>query len=318
MDCPNSEVKALVQAMSPALRARRDPITIGELTLACLNDHAGDAWPVLVRQLTAGGYITSEAGLRALWEDWRAHVLQSAGRVTADDATAMAATVPALARTLPDDLVTRVWAAMLLVWYRPQGGYLRTVSSSLEGLRPKQALGQYGVRMLIRARCHPDRYGAPIPGQGLMRIAYLPWRRLSSRTGSRTGRKRARPAAQVGRRGADYQQWVLNGVIAATPVIVVAAWFALRALHVPPHGPDGTVVGIVLAGLFGVLNLVLVYFLVLGFAMDGSPAARSQVRQPAAYLGKTIAGVLTAMFWVNLPLVILIAAVRLGVAALMH
>jgi hypothetical protein len=295
--------------MRLALRARRGPITIGELTLACLNDRAANAWPVLARELEAAGYISSDASLRTLWASWREHVHQSAGRVTADDVTAMAATVPALARTLPDDLVTRVCAAMLLVWYRPEGGYLRTASSSTHALRPRQALEQYGVRMLIRARCRPDRYGAPIPGRGLLRVACLPWR-------GRSRQKPARPAGRGQRRGTDYQQWVLNGVIAATPAIAVAAWFALRALHVPPHGTAGTVLAFVLAGLFGVLNLVTAYFLVLGFAMDGSPAARSPVRQPVAYLGRTIAGVLTAMFWVNLPLVVVIAIARLGVALL--
>jgi hypothetical protein len=323
------------------LRARRGPITIGELTLACLHDHAANAWPVLARELEEGGYITSDTGLRTLWANWRAHILQSAGRVTADEVTAMAATVPELAATLPDELVTRVWAAMLPVWYRPEGGYLRTASSNTRALQPHQALDQYGVRMVIRARCRPDRYGAPIPGRALLRIAYVPWRRLSPRTKfgvaivlapvaapiwltatlrarSQTGRKRARQAGQAGRPGADYQQWVLNGVIAATPAIAVAAWFALRALHVPPHGTAGTVLAIALAGLFGVLNLVVAYFLVLSFAMDGSPAVQSPVRQPVAYLRKTIAGVLTVMFWVNLPLVILIAIARLGAAALMH
>jgi hypothetical protein len=297
--------------MRPAWRARRGPITIGELTLACLNDHAANAWPVLARELETGGYISSDAALRTLWASWREHVLQSAGRVTADDVMAMAATVPALARTLPDDLVTRVCAAMLLVWYRPEGGYLRTASSNTNALRPRQALDQYGVRMLIRARCRPDRYGAPIPGRGLLRVAYLPWR-------GRSRQKPARPARRGQRRGSDYQQWVLNAVFAATPVITVAAWFALRALPVPPYGTAGTVVAIVLAGVFGVLNLVVVYCLVLSFAMDGSTAARSPVRQPVAYLGKTIVGVLMAMFWVNLPIVFLIAIARLGVAVLMH
>jgi hypothetical protein len=111
--------------MSPALRAIRGPITVGELTLACLHDRAANAWPVLVSELAAAGYVTSDTGLRTLWASWRAHIQQSSGRVAADDVTAMAKTVPALARTLPDDLVTRVWDAMLPVWYRPEGGYLR-------------------------------------------------------------------------------------------------------------------------------------------------------------------------------------------------
>jgi hypothetical protein len=327
--------------MRPALRARRGPITIGELTLACLHDHAAVAWPVLVSELAAGGYVTSDAELRRLWTSWQAHVRQSVGRVAADDVTAMAATVPALARTLPDDLVTRVWAAMLPSWYRPEGGYLRTASSNTAGLPPQQALGRYGVRMLIRARCRPDRHGAPIPGRGLLRCAYLPWQRVSPRTrlgiaialtpvtapiwlawmlreNARTGRKRARPAVRGPRRGSHDQTWVLYGVIAATPAIAVAAWFALRALHVPPPGLAGTVIAIVLASMFGMLNMLTVYLLVLGLAMDGGSAARNRVRHPVAYQSKTIFDVLIAMFWINLPLVICIAIARLVVTALLH
>ena len=87
--------------------------------------------------------------------------------------------------------------------------------------------------------------------------------------------------------GGDLNQWVLFTAWLAIPAITIAAWLIIWATHVPPHGPAGRWVALALAAAFGAENAVVLFFLSLGFAMDGSNEARLPVARPLRYVLRT-------------------------------
>jgi hypothetical protein len=63
----------------------------------------------------------------------------------------------------------------------------------------------------------------------------------------------------------------LRAALAWVPGVAVLAWFAERALQIPPHGRLGPWVAVLLAGTFATVALVLLYFIMFGIGMDSSP-----------------------------------------------
>ena len=103
------------------------------------------------------------------------------------------------------------------------------------------------------------------------------------------------------------QDWVYLAACLAIPAVMAAAWYAIRAVHLPPGGPAGPWVALLLAALFGVqsvLALILVGFsLTKGHGED--PAAR-----PVRYLLRQGAIMIVAFCVVNAPLTVCLAGIR--------
>jgi hypothetical protein len=102
--------------------------------------------------------------------------------------------------------------------------------------------------------------------------------------------------------GGQLNQRVINTAWLAIPAITIAAWLIIWATHVPPHGSAGRWVALALAAAFGAENVVVLFFLSLSFAMDGSNEARLPVARPLRYVFRTgtkvivILGVANAVF----------------------
>jgi len=84
-----------------------------------------------------------------------------------------------------------------------------------------------------------------------------------------------------------HPEWPGHPVIIPKAGTAVAAWYVIWAIHLPPHGSAGRWIALLLAGVFGIQNLITLYFVILSFAMDGSNQAREPVARPIRYLART-------------------------------
>jgi len=121
----------------------------------------------------------------------------------------------------------------------------------------------------------------------------------------RTGESGHRPT------GGELNKWLYGLACLAILAIDVAAWYAIWAGHLPPHGPAGRWVAIGLTALFVAQNIIPAYVLPLGFAMDGSNEARQPVAHPIRYLAPRALPVLMGVLMFNAPLALILAVVGL-------
>jgi hypothetical protein len=185
------------------------------------------------------------------------------------------------------------------------------------------------LKLVVQAGAGDNQYRTPIPGRAAVRrldrvlqragpaliVALSPvlapfWvvgaARNASRERARTGaRGRSR------RTGGDLNQRLIYAVGLAIPAIAVAAWYAIWASDLPPHGPAGRWIALGLAALFGAQNMIVLFLFTLGFAMDGSNEARNPVAHPIRYLIPRAAPVLLVMLVVNAPLALILLVVGL-------
>jgi hypothetical protein len=273
-------------------------------------------WDQLVSELRAAGYLSPDDDLAALLENY----LVNDGRRGVHLPAASPRT-DKLSQPLADELVTRLWR-MLPVWgYRPRGGFLQVATSTSAPLQSSEALERYGIKLLIHALIGPDKRGAPIPWQAAMRVSrsvgpplviillpvIVPLAVLWSIAVSYKQRHRAGP----GRRqtGSDLNVWIAYAVGLAIPGTAVAAWYILWAFEVPPQGPSGRWIALLLAGLFGIQNLFTFWLVSLSIAMDGSNEAREPVAQPMRYLFRNGTAFFALYCVVNAPLTVFVAVV---------
>jgi hypothetical protein len=92
----------------------------------------------------------------------------------------------------------------------------------------------------------------------------------------------------------------LIAVFVATPGIAFLAWLAIWAVDLPPHGPAGRWVALLLAAVFFGASACGLYLIGMSLAMSGVEGAEAPAH-PILYICKTIYGVAAIFTVVNLP-----------------
>jgi len=107
--------------------------------------------------------------------------------------------------------------------------------------------------------------------------------------------------------GSYLQDRIYLAACLAIPGIMAAAWYVIRAIHLPPGGPASLLTTLLLVALFGAQSVLALIF--VGFSLTKGhgedPAAR-----PARYLLRHGATMIFAFCLVNAPLALCLAGIR--------
>lgn len=122
-------------------------------------------------------------------------------------------------------------------------------------------------------------------------------------------RTNGRPARQKNSAtGNDMRQWLIYATAVAVPVIALLADHAMWAFGIAQHLPAGRWLAVAVACLYAGQNLIALYVVVIGFALDSPGTALQQPpRWPAWWFLKQAAMVIGLLCVINAPLTVCVA-----------